>query len=520
MRELAIKFVRYLKNHKIFVISLFVLVACSVGLILYFNNSNQKTTLENYYSNTAAPKALQASLVLAEGTVEMDPEGKGEFTTAIVEAKLYVDSVVKTSSASKAVIKFTKGDFLILDENTEIKIVSDNEIKVVVEQVYGKTYSVVEKVEGKTYSITKGETKISALGTEFLVEIPKESGAINVLAYISNVKVEHEAIREEVAEQNKFTFTVKTKSYTRVALNEAEKAGSKTYLDLVARAKETIIAQGITTATAQSGDNTANSSTTNNSNSSSNSTSSGGASGGSSGGESSGTGSSSGGNDSGSGNESSGDDSTPSNIFGKYSATSVESIVNSLGSAVYDDATGDWENPGSGYPTGGVKNYDPVDSDNLYMGVRSGRLYIKWTLGGAIPTSRQTIGSDIIEQLTWNVIVDTDGNTSNNCFGSEKAIAFNIAYHENSQIWYNAYGWSTCQGGTYDGISPDISGTFHTYNSGMGKSTVVVSFALSDIGINVNDSTKIQTWSEAESDNWHHYSFDQTAWVSWTVAEI
>lgn len=209
--------------------------------------------------------------------------------------------------------------------------------------------------------------------------------------------------------------------------------------------------------------------------------------------------------------------STPASaIFGSYSSTPIESIISSL-SVISNDAIGDFYTPSSGAPPSGVYPYSPIDIDDFYLGTSDGRLFIKFSLDGTVPTSRTTVDSNTIERLTWDIIFDTDNNTNNGCFGSEKAAAFNIAYNASGQIWYNGYGWSSCSGGTYDGISPNISGLFHIYNDGIGKKSVVVSFALSDLGINLGDLLRVNFWSEVESNLWPHYSFDNGAWSAWVV---
>ncbi|TSC96922.1 MAG: hypothetical protein CEN88_253 [Candidatus Berkelbacteria bacterium Licking1014_2] len=256
------------------------------------------------------------------------------------------------------------------------------------------------------------------------------------------------------------------------------------------------------------------------------------------------SGSSGGSSDSGSsGNSDSGDSSddtpdtpstptTPSNIYGNYSATSVESIISAL-ELVLDDALGDYSEPGGGGPPGGVYDYAPIDQDDWYMGVRDGRLYIKLTLGGTIPTSQQTENDNKILSVVYNIGIDSDSDLNDSCGGAETHLQINIAYHDNGQIWYNPWFNANClsSGATeHDSVYEKTgTGTAHTYNSGIGKNSIVWSYALSDLAgtISVGSTLRLDISSEAEGSVYHHYSYDQNhdfnnrpVWIDWTVKEI
>jgi uncharacterized membrane protein YgcG len=514
MRELLSRVRLYIQSNKYFVLTIIIIIAVGVGLLFYIRNTGETTTTINDKSTPIALRESQVTLVLIEGTVEVDKEGKGSFASGVVEDRLLPGYSIKTSAVSKAVLRFTTDDILVLDENSEVKIISAGKSEIIVKLIYGRTYNVVEKTDGKTYSITKGEVKITTLGTEFLVEAQKGSENINVFAYKSNVKLESDSIKEEIFEQNRFTFNIKTKNYFGNVMNDAEKEGNKIYLDLIVRAREIIKVQEAAIAAAgQTPNGSATPITANNIGSTGGTGTSGSSGGGSSGTNSSGGGSS----DSGSGTNS-------SNIFGQYSNTSIEDIVNAL-QLVYNDTIGDWNNPGGGYPPSGVYHYGPVDLDDLYMGVRDGRLYIKWTLGGTIPSSLQTIDSNKITTIVYNVGIDTDGNENTGMFGAETFLQINIQYHDNGQIWYTPWFQAGYISGEGDSavFEKRGNGLAHTYNSGLGKQTIVYSYALGDLAntVSIGSNLRINVWSEAESNLWHHYSFDgQSNWESWTVTGI
>jgi hypothetical protein len=219
--------------------------------------------------------------------------------------------------------------------------------------------------------------------------------------------------------------------------------------------------------------------------------------------------------------------SLPSNIFGNYDNVSIEDIVNAL-PLIYDDSSGDYVTPPGGAPPSGVYQYPPIDADNIYAGVRAGRLYLKWTLGGTIPAAVDTVNGNTIKSDAFNMRISdlVDPDSSNACGGSKAIMQINIAYHD-GQIWYNPWFKSVCNNTGPYGSEDEFSyanngaGVAHTYNSGIGKTTIVYSFPLSGLNIAPSDALKIKIWSEAESNLWDHYSFDEGAgWTNWTVTGI
>lgn len=218
-------------------------------------------------------------------------------------------------------------------------------------------------------------------------------------------------------------------------------------------------------------------------------------------------------------------------IFGSFNSTSIESIVNSL-ELVYNDALGDYITPpGGADPVHGTYDYSPIDVDNLYMGVRGGRLYFKVALGGTIALSRETIGSNTIESITYNIGVDSDGDLTEAC-ATEAVFQINIEYHSDGQIWYNSSFGANCTAGemgTHTAVyATSGHGLAHTYNSGIGKNTLVFSYNLSDLAnmIHVGDRLSVYISTEAKSNLWEHYSFDfnelagEPVWSAWSAKEI
>ncbi len=502
-------------NRKRILVVLLGVLFLVVIILVVFVLSGQKKEARREGDMTETQNVCAASTVVSQGSAEIQITESGEWQTIEAGDIFAEGSVVRTSEDSYILILFNGEDLALINSSSEVRLSVCTENRTIVEIDKGSVFNkVASKQGGSGYSVTNGLNTITALGTEFLVDIPA-ANEILVMIFESRVLLEYPNIHQEVEADNKVRFNSVTNKYESSLLTDPEKDMKASFVKIIDEASEQIIKQAEQIEEAKQGGailsrklpsatSSAVGGSTDSSSSSDNS------------------------------DTSQGDSASPQKtetvapvqtatpaptVFGRYSGNSVESIVNSL-QMVKDDSTGDFVTPPSGAPPSGVYSYSPIDIDNIYMGIRDNRIYAKVSLAGVIPNSRQTIGSDTIQGLSWNLIFDTDGNVNNGCFGSEKALAFNISYHDDGQIWYNVYGWSACQGGTYDGVSPNLSGTFHTYSSGIGKNSAVVSFSLSEIGINIGESLNIQAWGEAESNLWHHYSFDETSWASWTASSI
>ncbi|TSC93295.1 MAG: hypothetical protein Athens101428_713 [Candidatus Berkelbacteria bacterium Athens1014_28] len=479
------------KNNKFFVIALIFIISTGCGLLLFIDKN-----LDSIYfipSEIRINDALReaGSVVSFEGTVEVLSRGIGNWWPVAANQILYAGDSVRTVNASNAVL-LVDLEVITLGAESEVEIKIVSKSKIVIDQKYGKSYSAVEKKEGQIYQIRKDDVEITALGTEFLVDVSKNENVISTYVFKNKVLCKLSKGEFEIAELNKSLLNTSTLENVNSPLSNDEKELNKPYLALMKKSEQ-IIAQK-----KQAIKNKSGSATTSSATSTSSSTASGS------------SGSASTGNSGGSTGES-------TNIQGRYSNTSVESIVNSL-ALIKDDATGDFTEPGGGGPPGGVYQYSPIDLDNLYIGVRDGRLYIKWALAGTIPSTRQTIDDNIIKSVTYNIKLsnEADPNSSNNCGGTTAFIQINIQYHDNGQIWYNPWFNAICNNsGPYQTdddwrFATTGNGLAHTYNSGLGKNSIVYSYAMSDMGnfFNAGDTLKIDIYSEAESNNWGHYSFE------------
>lgn len=545
----------FAKTRPRFFISSGVLLVIGLSLISYSltktppnNQTIPKTPL-----STAIP--LPVSLSLAEGIVQISENNNGTWNSGSAGQSLKLGSALKTTESS-AILSFNQKAWLVVDRYSMIILKKFDSSEVQIEQFYGKTYSVIDPTEKISYSISKDRAKISALGTEFLVETSTSHQDLVVSVYKNRVRFEHENTSQDIAVGSKMSYNLDSKQISTQEMSNIEKESNTGLLALLEKAattpqpSQTLITNtastpspvlpsaltptALVTSTPNTGVNKNNNPnnqaktatatpTINTPTPTSTSTVSPGVTGPT--------------------HTPSPSNQTPfipettpaptntQTIFGQYSTASIESIVNSL-PLVYNDTTNDFETPPGGAPPSGVYDYSPIDLDDLYLGVHNGRLYTKWTLNGPIATSQPHIDGDTVRSVTYNIGFDTNNNTSDNCGGSETSLQIVIEYHDNGQIWYNPNYRAGCLSGhgEHDAVYTATGrGLAHTYNSGLGKSTIVFSFALSDLAntIAAGDTVKLDIYSEAESSNWHHYSFDSNystntnpIWKSWTVTEI
>lgn len=228
--------------------------------------------------------------------------------------------------------------------------------------------------------------------------------------------------------------------------------------------------------------------------------------------------------ESGESNASGGSSSTPSsNIFGSIDSNPIDDIENSL-ALVFTDSANDYTNPGEGFPPGGVYSYAPIDQRQTYMGVRNGRLYIKWNLGGNIPSGQESLEGNTIKSVTYNMAIDTDNNTGSGWLGSETHLQLTITYGDDGKIWVTP--WFRANyldaGGHEGNFETTGGGILHSSNGGMGENYFLISYSLSELlgTVNLGQNVNFNFWSEAESNFWPHFSFDQYQWAPWNVREI
>lgn len=216
--------------------------------------------------------------------------------------------------------------------------------------------------------------------------------------------------------------------------------------------------------------------------------------------------------------------STPSSdIFGSIDSAPIDDIENSL-ALVFTDSSNDYINPGEGYPPAGVYSFTPIDQYQTYMGVRNNRLYIKWTLGGNIPSRQESLEGNTIKSVTYNMAIDTDNNTGNGWSGAETHLQLNITYDDDGKMWITP--WFRANyldaGGNEGNFEATGDGVLYSSNGGLGKNYFIISYSLDDLlgTVSLGQNVNFNFWSEAESNLWHHFSFDQYQWAPWNVREI
>lgn len=491
----------FVKNNKYFLIAIFVILIIGLGLIFYLRWAFSKI---NFVSNFTLEETGESvgSVVSLEGSVEVSFDGASDWSKVEVNQLLYQGNFLRTARSSNTVLIIDQ-EIIVLGEESQIKIETANSSNISINQIYGKTYSVVEKKENQVFKVFKDSIEIAALGTEFLIDIPQAEQLLNTYVFKNKVSFKYPGNTFELEESNKTVLNLATMKHSNSQMNKNEKELNKLYLALIGKSAE-IIAQKKQAAKAKAGQTASQSGTT----------SSGSSGAGSSGG-------------------SSGSGSPTPDIQGRYSSAGIDEIENSL-QLVLTDSLNDYTNPGGGEPPGGVYPYPPIDTDKIYMGVRDGRLYIRWTLGGMIPTARETLNGNNILSVVYNIGIDNnnDHNAESPCAGREAHLQINIAYHDNGQIWYNPWFSAVCTGGG-GGDQAEYAiygnGLAHIKNGGIGKNAVIFSYNLSDLSgtVSIGSNLLLDISSEAEGSVYHHYSYDQNQispgnpeWVAWTVAGI
>ncbi len=206
------------------------------------------------------------------------------------------------------------------------------------------------------------------------------------------------------------------------------------------------------------------------------------------------------------------------------SSTPIDEIENSL-ALVVTDAEGNYSNPGSEQPPGGVYPFPAIDFQQIYMGTRDGRIYIKFTLFGTIPCQQETSEGNRIMSVTSNLGIDNDGDTGDGdgWLGSEDHLQLNFKYEDNGDIWAAPWYRANYLGGGGEGdFETTGNGLLHTGNGGLGENHFIISYAASDLpdsftpGKNLN----FNFWSEAGSNLYSHFSYSHNKWIPWTVLGI
>lgn len=189
-------------NKKIIAGTAFILLAVAVivaGLLFFNKNSQQIEVMaenKDIQEDAKQDKSYRAQLDYVEGQVEkrLNPEAgwlaseRGDIFTNGTEIRTLVNS--------KAVLTFEDGSIARLGQNTQIKIITEeNSIKM--EMPNGTVFNRVSKNPSRQYVVSSGNYNIKALGTVFSVLNEKDSDP-ELLVLESQVELKKNG--EELAE--------------------------------------------------------------------------------------------------------------------------------------------------------------------------------------------------------------------------------------------------------------------------------------------------------------------------------
>ena len=139
-----------------------------------------------------SPAQISAKLSFYNGAVLVKNPDSPDFIEAKEEADLLALSSIKTDKESKAIIEFSDGSIIRLDENTEIQITELAPSTITISQINGNTYSRVNKASDIIYKIITNISKITALGTAFDTKIDDKTQGISVISGDAKIELTDE----------------------------------------------------------------------------------------------------------------------------------------------------------------------------------------------------------------------------------------------------------------------------------------------------------------------------------------
>ncbi len=152
---------------------------------------------ENQVSEVVVEQAipLAATVAYIDGSLSLKVGENWE--NLAVGDDLKAGDVIKTAAPGRAIINFDDGSAVRLDANTEVLIQQCDNEAIVLAQSNGQIYNRVHKSDTLEFSVLGKETKITAMGTAFTVNMNRADQVI-IKVLESKVKVEEKQKQEEV----------------------------------------------------------------------------------------------------------------------------------------------------------------------------------------------------------------------------------------------------------------------------------------------------------------------------------
>jgi len=190
----------------------------------------------------------------------------------------------------------------------------------------------------------------------------------------------------------------------------------------------------------------------------------------------------------------------------KVSVEEAEKCLNNT----FTDSLNDFYTPPGGAPPDGVYEFGPVDIITVSVGCDDKYLYIKFEVAENFP--KGTVVSqdnNVVKKITGWCPVDIDLDPSTGCQsdgGAEALLCFMIDLEKKET---GAYFFAQPTG-----IEEPEEDRYAVHKDaivvggGSGKNWIILAYPLADIGLQKGMVVDIGFNLEAESDKWHHFSFD------------
>ncbi len=195
--------------------------------------------------------------------------------------------------------------------------------------------------------------------------------------------------------------------------------------------------------------------------------------------------------------------------IGCMGSPAKEDVEKHLHSALPDER-GDFYTPGEGAPPRGVYEFGPVDIVRVSCGSDEERLYIEIEVAEDFPI-REVVAQDgnIVRKICGWCAVDADRDPLTGCLsdgGAEALLCFMIDLESGN---CDAYFFARPTGiEEPEERRYSLRGEGTVVGGGPGESRIILAYPLSDLGLRRGMIVNMSFNMEAESDKWHHFSFD------------
>ncbi|MBT3363171.1 MAG: hypothetical protein HN929_12040 [Chloroflexi bacterium] len=186
-----------------------------------------------------------------------------------------------------------------------------------------------------------------------------------------------------------------------------------------------------------------------------------------------------------------------------------------------DDSGSDFDQNISGAPAYIDEiNYSPINVTKVWLGMDGDYLYMRLDYASTIPddplwiaatgnVQEQTVG---VQGTSLALDVDSNPDTGAEFSGIEIFFSVNHEYGSRSEA-YAKYDLSALV------VVKHLDG--EVGDGGMGDNYVIVRYDTSQLGeyFPRGDTVMLEFWSEAESDLYHHFDFEEIDAVQWTIPQ-